>query len=67
MRRLAPSVGRSPFTLTLTDPETGATVLRTADRLRQVAGLLTAPSVVVDEAGTALSLELRGRGHPRLR
>jgi hypothetical protein len=50
-------VGRAPFTLTLTD-ETGATVLRTSDRLRQVAGLLTAPSVVVEHGTTTLSLEL---------
>ena len=33
-------------------------MLRTADRLRQVAGLLTAPSVVVDQSATTLSLEL---------
>ena len=52
------TVGRAPFTLVLTDIETGDTVLRTADRLRQVAGLLTAPSVVADAGGTTLNLEL---------
>lgn len=52
------TVGRSPFTLVLTDVATGRTVLRTADRLRQVAGLLTAPSVVVEDGATTLNLEL---------
>jgi alpha-D-xyloside xylohydrolase len=51
-------VGRAPFTLRLVDRHSGESVLRTADRLRQVAGLLTAPSVVVDESGTTLNLEL---------
>ncbi|WP_185749220.1 glycoside hydrolase family 31 protein [Humibacillus xanthopallidus] len=51
-------VGRAPFTLRLVDRATGATLLRTADRLRQVAGLLTAPSVVVDGEATTLNLEL---------
>ena len=51
-------VGRAPFTLRLVERATGATLLRTADRLRQVAGLLTAPSVVVDDGGTTLNLEL---------
>ena len=51
------TVGRAPFTLMLTD-ESGATVLRTSDRLRQVAGLLTAPSAVVEDGTTTLSLEL---------
>lgn len=51
-------IGRAPFTLRLLDRATGATVLRTADRLRQVAGLLTAPSVVVGDGSTTLNLEL---------
>lgn len=51
-------VGRAPFTLRLVDRTTGATLLRTADRLRQVAGLLTAPSVVVNDRTTTLNLEL---------
>jgi alpha-D-xyloside xylohydrolase len=51
-------VGRAPFTLRLLDRATGATVLRTADRLRQVAGLLTAPSVVAAHGSTTLNLEL---------
>ena len=50
-------VGRAPFTLRLVDAG-GATILRTADRLRQVAGLLTAPSVVVTGDTTTLNLEL---------
>jgi alpha-D-xyloside xylohydrolase len=56
--RLRLEVGRAPFTLRLVDRESGATVLRTADRLRQVAGLLTAPSVVVTDRTTTLNLEL---------
>ena len=52
------TIGRAPFTLVLTDSTTGRTVLRTADRLRQVAGLLTAPSVVADPGATTLNLEL---------
>ncbi len=51
-------VGRAPFTLRLVERATGAILLRTADRLRQVAGLLTAPSVVVDQETTTLNLEL---------
>lgn len=51
-------VGRAPFTLRLVDEAGGATILRTADRLRQVAGLLTAPSVVVTGGTTTLNLEL---------
>jgi len=65
--RLRLAVGTSPFTLTLTDAVDGTVVLRTAHRLRQVAGLLMAPSVVVQPAGedgvptratTSLNLEL---------
>ncbi|MER7070833.1 TIM-barrel domain-containing protein [Terrabacter sp. NPDC000476] len=51
-------VGRAPFTLLLRDTRTGAVVLRTSDRLRQVAGLLTAPSALTDGEGTTLNLEL---------
>jgi alpha-D-xyloside xylohydrolase len=56
--RLRLEVGRAPFTLRLIDRDSGATVIRTADRLRQVAGLLTAPSVVVTDDVTTLNLEL---------
>jgi alpha-D-xyloside xylohydrolase len=51
-------VARAPFTLRLVDRRSGKTVLRTADRLRQVAGMLTAPAVVVDDVSTTLNLEL---------
>ena len=51
-------IGRAPFSLVLTDTESGVTVLRTSDRLRQVAGLLTAPSVVAIDGATTLNLEL---------
>lgn len=51
-------IGRAPFSLVLTDTESGVTVLRTSDRLRQVAGLLTAPSVVAVDGVTTLNLEL---------
>ena len=51
-------VGRAPFTLALEDPATGRTLLRSAHRLRQVAGLMMAPTAVVDGSGLALNLEL---------
>lgn len=51
-------IGRAPFTLTLQDSQTGRTILRSAHRLRQVAGLPMAPSVLSDESGICLNLEL---------
>jgi alpha-D-xyloside xylohydrolase len=51
-------VGRAPFTLTLEDAATGAVLLRSAHRLRQVAGLMMAPTVLADADGLALNLEL---------
>ena len=51
-------IGRAPFSLVLTDTESGVIVLRTSDRLRQVAGLLTAPSVAAVDGVTTLNLEL---------
>ena len=56
-------VTTAPFTLAVTRGSTGRTVLRTSDRLRQVAGLFTAPPVVVaghrtDQPVTTLNLEL---------
>ncbi|OZM78047.1 TIM-barrel domain-containing protein [Pseudonocardia sp. MH-G8] len=51
-------ITRSPFTLQVQDPATGRTVLRTAERLRQVAGFPMAPPVLVDDRGTTLHLEL---------
>ena len=50
------SVGRYPFRLTVA--VAGRTVLRTSHRLRQVAGLPTAPPIVRDQARQTLSLEL---------
>ncbi len=51
-------VGRAPFTLTLEDDSTGAVLLRSAHRLRQVAGLMMAPTALADADGLALNLEL---------
>ncbi|HYH33463.1 MAG TPA: TIM-barrel domain-containing protein [Pseudonocardia sp.] len=51
-------VTRSPFALRIEDPATGKTVLRTAERLRQVAGFPMAPPVLADEHDTVLHLEL---------
>ncbi|MEO6997063.1 MAG: TIM-barrel domain-containing protein [Terracoccus sp.] len=45
-------VGRAPFTLTLTDRCSGAILLRTAHRLRQVAGLLMAPAILASSDTT---------------
>ena len=51
-------VGRAPFTLALEDPHTGRTLLRSAHRLRQVAGLMMAPTALADEGGLSVNLEL---------
>lgn len=51
-------ITRDPFTLHIQDPATGATVLRTAERLRQVAGFPMAPPVLACDATTTLHLEL---------
>ena len=48
-------VGRAPFTLTLTDRSSGAILLRTAHRLRQVAGLLMAPALLSSTGATGNS------------
>ncbi|MEO8829472.1 TIM-barrel domain-containing protein [Lapillicoccus sp.] len=57
--RLRLVVGRAPFTLTLIDDDDVPTVLlRTAHRLRQVAGLLMAPSVLALPGAMTLNLEL---------
>jgi len=50
-------VQRSPFALRVLDAQ-GATLLRTAERLRQVAGFPMAPPVLAEGHGTALQLEL---------
>jgi alpha-D-xyloside xylohydrolase len=51
-------VTKHPFALRVEDPGGGRTVLRTAERLRQVAGFPMAPPVLVDDRGTTLHLEL---------
>ena len=50
-------VGRTPFTLQVQDRR-GRTLLRTAERLRQVAGFPTAPAVLVEPGRTTVNLEL---------
>ena len=52
------TVTKRPFTLRVEDPTTGRTLLRTAERLRQVAGFPMAPPVLADPGGTTLHLEL---------
>ena len=51
-------VGRAPFTLTLEDPRTGRTLLRSAHRLRQVAGLMMAPTALAEAGTLSVNLEL---------
>ena len=51
-------VGRAPFTLTLEDPRTGRTLLRSAHRLRQVAGLMMAPTALAESGTLSVNLEL---------
>jgi alpha-D-xyloside xylohydrolase len=51
-------IGRAPFTLAVEDVASGAMLIRTAHRLRQVAGLPMAPAVVADSNGMTLNLEL---------
>lgn len=56
--RMCVRVHRKPFALEITDLGTGRTLLRTAHRLRQVAGFPMAPAVLVDRRGMTLHLEL---------
>ncbi len=51
-------VDRAPFAFHVKETGSGRILLRTADRLRQVAGLLTAPPVVVDGPRVTVNLEL---------
>jgi alpha-D-xyloside xylohydrolase len=51
-------VRRRPFAVRVEDVATGAVMLRTAERLRQIAGFPMAPPVLVSDAGTTLHLEL---------
>jgi len=52
------TVVRQPFSMIVEDPATGETLLRTSDRLRQVAGFLTAPAVLAEDDSLSLQLEL---------
>lgn len=49
---------RRPFAFRIEDAETGETVMRTAERLRQIAGLPMAPPVLADGNGVTMHLEL---------
>ncbi|WP_158542947.1 TIM-barrel domain-containing protein [Phytoactinopolyspora halophila] len=52
------SIDRERFALRLDDVATGAEILRTAERLRQAAGLPVAPPVLANRDGITLNLEL---------
>ncbi len=51
-------ISRRPFAVLIQDIATGATLLRTAERLRQIAGFPMAPPVLVEDGQTTLHLEL---------
>lgn len=51
-------VRRRPFAILVENVATGEVLLRTAERLRQVAGFPMAPAFLVDERGSTLHLEL---------
>lgn len=51
-------IAKRPFALLIEDRQTGKVVLRSADRLRQAAGLPLAPSALVTGDGVTLNLEL---------
>lgn len=52
------TVGRRPFRLEVADVRTGAVVMRTAEHLRQAAGLAMAPAVLCEDDRTTVHLEL---------
>ncbi len=56
--RVRVRVGRAPFTLAVEDVASGRELIRTAHRLRQVAGLPMAPAVLADSNGMTVNLEL---------
>jgi len=56
--RLRVRLRRRPFALAVEDAATGEVLLRTAERLRQVTGVPTAPAVLVDAGSATLNLEL---------
>ena len=49
---------RAPFSVEVTDTASGQVLLRTAERVRQVAGFPLAPAVLVEGGTTTLHLEL---------
>ncbi|UPK77054.1 hypothetical protein MU582_10585 [Nocardioidaceae bacterium SCSIO 66511] len=51
-------VTKNPFTVLIEDRQTGRIVLRSADRLRQAAGLPLAPSMVATEDALTVNFEL---------
>lgn len=51
-------VGRAPFSLVVRESVGGHVLLRTAERVRQVAGFPLAPAVLVRSGSTTLNLEL---------
>lgn len=56
--RMRVTLSRRPFALRIEDTDTGRTLLRTGERLRQVAGFPMAPPVLATDSGTVLNLEL---------
>lgn len=55
---VAVRIGRAPFGITVTEPDSGAVALRTAGHLRQAAGLAMAPAVLLGPDGMTLHCEL---------
>ena len=51
-------VGRAPFTLTVSDAASGQVLVRTAERVRQVAGFPLSPAVLIEQDATTINLEL---------
>ncbi|MCT2590704.1 hypothetical protein LHJ74_12420 [Streptomyces sp. N2-109] len=56
--RMRVRLTRRPFAVAVEDTATGRTLLRTGERLRQVAGFPMAPPVLAGDSGTVLNLEL---------
>lgn len=51
-------IARSPFAIRVEDPGTGRVLLRTSERLRQVAGFPMAPAVMARDGKITLNLEI---------
>ena len=56
--RVRVRLARAPFSVQVADSVTGEVLLRTAERVRQVAGFPLAPAVLVEDGTTTLHLEL---------